>query len=300
MLERGTGSPSLSASLRVWVLSTCPSSPDPLQPKSLANPSKPPILTPSGLPRPFLSSSPSPPPFMSLLFFLLFLSCLCSSVCGSLRLSDLFVFPSRSLRGPDPSLLSLCVSLPSCLCLFLPLVSPSVCESFALSQPESLPTPPSLSPSLSGPLCSSSLLPPPSALSDLLQPPPRASLAAEALVAGEAGAAGAAELVDWGVKSRLSRGQAAARVPVPAGPGALPGTPGRVDRARCHFSLAGEADDEERWGRHAATPSSAGASSTRQRDRLSREYYRGAGVRVSSCRRCRGQGPPGVPPRSWG
>ena len=47
---------------------------------------------------------------------------------------------------------------------------------------------------------------------------------------------------------------------------------GRVDRVRCHFSLVGEADDEERWGRHAATPSSAGASSTRLRDRLSREY----------------------------
>lgn len=111
---------------------------------------------------------------------------------------------------------SSCVSLSLPVCLFLSQSLP-LCVSLFLSPSQSLSTPPSLSPSLSGPLCSSSLLPPPSALSDLLQPPPRASLAAEAVAAGEgeAGAAGVAGL-DWGVKSRLSRGgggQAAALGP---------------------------------------------------------------------------------------
>lgn len=100
------------------------------------------------------------------------------------------------------------VSSPSCVSLRLPVslsVSPSVCV-FLFLPPASLSTPPS-SPSPSGSLGSSSLLPPPSALSDLLQPPARASLAAEAVTAGEAGTARAAGL-DWGVESRLSRGQA--------------------------------------------------------------------------------------------
>lgn len=101
------------------------------------------------------------------------------------------------------------VSSPWCVSLRLPVsLSQSLllCVSFFSSLPASLSTPPS-SPSPSGSLGSSSLLPPPSALSDLLQPPARASLAAEAVTAGEAGTARAAGL-DWGVESRLSRGQA--------------------------------------------------------------------------------------------
>lgn len=133
------------------------------------------------------------------------------------------------------SYLSSCASLRACVSLSLYL-----CVSF----PSSL-----LSLSVWASLCSSSsTLPPPSALSDLLEPPPRASLAAEAVAAGEAGGAAqeAAELDRVLSTARVKNSHSSwflclLGVPQPE----LRAVGARGDRARCHLSLAGEADDEE-------------------------------------------------------
>lgn len=117
---------------------------------------------------------------------------------------------------------SSCVTVPLPVCVYLSL---SVCESFFLSPSQTLSTPPSL------PLClglSLFLLPPPSPFC-IIRPAPTSSQSqpsSRGSGSGRGGSSGAAEL-DWGIESRLSRGQ-----PTALGPCACWGCPARNSRQR--------------------------------------------------------------------